>query len=93
MKVQKLNVVRFAPKGQGSFYDYVVANVKSYFRDNKISPYANTEMWVKTAVMLFLYCAVHPDGHRLRIRPSMVVSGFLVHHGNRDERNRNCSYA
>jgi hypothetical protein len=55
MKVQKLNVVRFAPKGQGSFYDYVVANVKSYFRENKISPYANTEMWVKTAVMLFLY--------------------------------------
>jgi len=55
MKVQKLDIVRFAPKGEDSFYDAVVAKVTAYFEDNNISPYANAEMWTKTVVMLLLY--------------------------------------
>jgi linoleoyl-CoA desaturase len=54
--VQKLDIVRFAPKGEDSFYDAVVEKVTAYFKDNNISPYANTEMWVKTVAMLLLYC-------------------------------------
>jgi linoleoyl-CoA desaturase len=55
MKVEKLDIVRFAPKGKDSFYDAVVEKVKQYFETNKISPYANTEMWIKTIAMLLLY--------------------------------------
>ena len=55
MTPKKLNIVRFAPKIKNGFYESVVANVESYFLKNKISPYANTQMWIKTAVMLLLY--------------------------------------
>jgi linoleoyl-CoA desaturase len=55
MKQQTLNYVRFAPVAKNGFYDTVTANVDSYFLANKISPYANATMWVKTAVMLSLY--------------------------------------
>lgn len=57
MKIKKLDIVRFAPKGKDSFYDAVISNVREYFKVNDISPYANREMWVKTIVMLFLYFA------------------------------------
>ena len=55
MKADKLNIVRFAPKGKDSFYDTVVAKVMKYFDANNISPYANNEMWLKTIAMLLLY--------------------------------------
>src|SRR5690606_22773133 len=55
MKVEKLDIVRFAPKGEKSFYDSVVSKVKDYFETNDISPFADTAMWVKTFVMLLLY--------------------------------------
>lgn len=55
MKAEKLSIVRFAPKGEDSFYDAVVTRVATYFETLQISPYANTEMWVKTIVILALY--------------------------------------
>jgi linoleoyl-CoA desaturase len=55
MKVQKLDIVRFASKGKDSFYDAIISKVNTYFETRNISPYANTEMWVKTAVMMSLY--------------------------------------
>ena len=55
MKIQKLDIVRFASKGKDSFYDAIISNVNTYFETRHISPYANTEMWVKTMVMLSLY--------------------------------------
>jgi len=55
MKVEKLSIVRFAPKGKDSFYDAVVDRVKAYFETNQISTYANREMWIKTVAMLLLY--------------------------------------
>ena len=55
MKTEKLNIVRFAPKGENSFYDAVVGKAKAYFEAHHISPYANTEMWVKTIIILLLY--------------------------------------
>lgn len=57
MDVKKLDIVRFAPKGQDSFYDAVIERVRAYFESNNISPYANGAMWLKTAVMLLLYFA------------------------------------
>jgi linoleoyl-CoA desaturase len=55
MKVQKLNMVRFAPRGKDSFYETVIDRVNEYFETSNLSPYANRSMWIKTAVMLFLY--------------------------------------
>lgn len=55
MKVEELNIVRFAPPGKDSFHDTIIARVNSYFKKNKISPFATTGMWVKTVVMLLLY--------------------------------------
>jgi len=55
MKNERLDIVRFAPKGKDSFYDAVTANVGAYFETNYISPYANGEMWIKTSVILLLY--------------------------------------
>jgi linoleoyl-CoA desaturase len=55
MSTDKLNRVRFAPKGQNSFFDEVRAKVNAYFEENHISPYANTTMWIKTIIMLLLY--------------------------------------
>ena len=55
MTAGKLNIVHFAPRGKDSFYETVIARVASYFETNNISPYANTEMWVKTITMLLLY--------------------------------------
>lgn len=55
MKSGKLNIVRFAPKGKDGFYDTVKARARAYFEHNNISHYANTQMWIKTWVMLSLY--------------------------------------
>src|SRR5687767_12715163 len=55
MKVKKLHTVRFAPKSEGGFFTTVTAKVNAYFETNHISPFANTEMWIKTAFMLLLY--------------------------------------
>lgn len=55
MKTNKLDIVRFAPKGMDSFYDTVKDRIKEYFERNNISPYANARMWIKTAVMMLLY--------------------------------------
>ena len=55
MGVQKLKVVRFAPRGNDSFYEKLIKQVNAYLTANAISPYANGEMWMKTTIMLLLY--------------------------------------
>jgi len=52
---KKLNIVRFAPRGENSFVETVTTRVNAYFKTNHISPYANMAMWIKTVVMLSLY--------------------------------------
>jgi len=53
--VAKKQIVRFAPKGKGSFYDEVRSRVNEYFSANNISPYSNSAMYIKTASMLSMY--------------------------------------
>jgi linoleoyl-CoA desaturase len=55
MSAGEFNIVTFAPPGKDSFHSTVMERVKSYFKINNISPYANAKMWVKTIVMLSLY--------------------------------------
>jgi linoleoyl-CoA desaturase len=54
-EVVKKQYVKFSPKGTDSFYDAVKSRVADYFRINNISPYSNSSMYVKTAVMLSMY--------------------------------------
>jgi linoleoyl-CoA desaturase len=51
----KKQLVKFAPKGQDSFYDVVKSRVNEYFRSNNISPYSNSAMVIKTVAMLSMY--------------------------------------
>jgi len=53
--MRKLDIVRFPPRGSESFYESVIAKVDSYFKTNRLSPYANNVMWVKAAAMFLLY--------------------------------------
>jgi len=55
MEVEKLDIVRFAPRGEHSFIETLADRVKSYFSSRHISPYANAGMWVKTGIMMLLY--------------------------------------
>lgn len=55
MKIEKLDIVRFAPRGKDSFFETVIEKVNNYFETNQVSPYANTVMWTKTIIMLLLY--------------------------------------
>ncbi|HLG39093.1 MAG TPA: fatty acid desaturase, partial [Chitinophagaceae bacterium] len=52
---KKLDIVRFASRGSNSFIKTVTIRVNAYFNQRNISPYANTAMWIKTAVMMLLY--------------------------------------
>jgi len=54
-EILKKQIVKFAPKGNDSFYDVVKTKVNNYFIANDITPYSNSKMYVKTAVMLSLY--------------------------------------
>jgi linoleoyl-CoA desaturase len=54
-EIVRKQLVKFAPKGNESFYDVVKTRVNDYFRTNDISPYSNTTMYIKTAAMLSMY--------------------------------------
>lgn len=54
MKTKK-PLVKFAAKGEDSFYDTVKERVDAYFQTNNLSKYANSAMVVKTTVMICLY--------------------------------------
>ena len=51
----KKSIVKFASKGQDSFYDTVKLRVEEYFQANNLQKTANTKMKIKTVVMLSLY--------------------------------------
>ncbi len=50
-------LVKFAPKGEAGFYDTVRERVREYFDSTGLSPNADREMYIKSAVMLTLYLA------------------------------------
>lgn len=51
----KKQFVKFAPKGQNSFYDTVKARVDDYFKTNNFDEQANRKMKIKTVAMLSFY--------------------------------------
>lgn len=55
MSDQKLNIVKFAPRGKDSFHSAVKAGVEEYFKSNNISKQYNTAMVIKTIAMLAMY--------------------------------------
>jgi linoleoyl-CoA desaturase len=68
MKIQKLDIVRFAPRGKDSFYEAITDKVATYFEENNISPYANSAMWWKTGIMAALYFVPYV----------LIVTGYAV---------------
>jgi linoleoyl-CoA desaturase len=83
MEVAKLRIVRFAPRGKHSFYEHVINLVDDYFKSKKLSPYADTKMWLKTAIMLLLYFGPYfiivsgiSSGNLFLFYSSWLVMGF-----------------
>lgn len=54
-QVNKLNIVRFAPRNGEGFYDAAKKGIEKYFAENNLSPYSNTKMRLKTVVMISLF--------------------------------------
>ncbi|MEW6470120.1 MAG: acyl-CoA desaturase [Bacteroidota bacterium] len=55
MEQENLNRVSFAPRERNSFMQVLASRVHGFLKANRISPYANAQMWVKTVIMLLLY--------------------------------------
>lgn len=53
--VNKLNIVRFAPKTSESFYDELKKRIEAYFQRNDVSKHANRTMRWKTVAMISMY--------------------------------------
>ena len=53
--ITKKQIVKFAPRGQENFYNVMKQAVDAYFQSKNLSEQANTEMRIKTVVMLSLY--------------------------------------
>ncbi|MDF3027233.1 MAG: hypothetical protein K0S23_1540 [Fluviicola sp.] len=71
MAAKKLQTVRFATGAKNSFQQTLIKRANAYFKENNISPFANTKMWVKTIVMLSLYFVPY----------AFMVSGFGAGNG------------
>lgn len=55
ISVNKLNIVRFAPRNGEGFYDTVKKNIDKYFSENNLTSYGNTAMKWKTVAMIALF--------------------------------------
>lgn len=50
-----LDEVKFTGKGEEEFYKVLRKRVNAYFKDNNISKFGNTKMYLKTVLMLSMY--------------------------------------
>lgn len=55
ISVNKLNIVRFAPRNGEGFYDTVKKNIDKYFSENNLTSYGNKAMKWKTVAMISLF--------------------------------------
>jgi len=54
-EIVRKKIVKFAPKGNDSFYDVLKSRVNEYFESNNISQHYNPQMILKTVAMLSMY--------------------------------------
>ncbi len=67
--------LRFVDPNKSTFQKVLRQRVNSYFKDNNISKYANTQMVVKTVILLSLY--ILPVVYLILFPVSWPVSLFL----------------
>jgi linoleoyl-CoA desaturase len=53
--VNKLDIVRFAPKNEEGFYDTLKKNIDEFFKENDLAPQGNAALRWKTVVMLSIF--------------------------------------
>ncbi len=53
--MNKLNIVRFAPKNGEGFYDSLKKDIDEFFKENNIGPHGNSALRWKTVAMLSLF--------------------------------------
>lgn len=53
--MNKLELVKFAPRNGEGFYDTCKKKIDAYFKENNIDPHANTAMVTKTILIMLMY--------------------------------------
>lgn len=66
-QINKLDLVKFAPRNGEGFYDTCKKKIDTYFKDNNIDPHANAAMVTKTVLIMLMYLAPY----------AVMVSGIL----------------
>jgi len=61
--VEDEQVHLYDPKCQTDFYDVLRRRVEQYFKDNNLKPRDNTEMYIKTVILLFLWAFLYIKTH------------------------------
>ena len=74
--VQKLSLVKFAPKTGVSFYDDLKARVDNYFTTNKLDVHGDASMKMKTVAMVAMYVVPY-----LFMVSGVAASNLLVFYG------------
>ena len=74
--VQKLSLVKFAPKTGVSFYDDLKARVDNYFTTNKLDVHGDASMKMKTVAMVAMYVVPY-----LFMVSGVALSNLLVFYG------------
>lgn len=54
-QIQKLSLVKFAPKNSAGFFDTLKERVDNYFRENNLDVHGNSAMKMKTAAVVLMY--------------------------------------
>lgn len=65
--IQKLDLVKFAPRNGEGFYDTCKKKIDAYFKEHNLDPHANASMVTKTVLILLMYIAPY----------AVMVSGVL----------------
>ena len=73
--MNKLNIVRFAPKNGEGFYDTLKKNIDDFFKENNIPQTGNRSLWIKTVAMLILFF-VRPE--RLELSTARFVVQYSI---------------
>jgi len=71
--VNKVNIVRFAPRNGEGFYDTLKKNIDDFFKENNVAPHGNWALWSKTIAMLSLFFVPYI----FIVSGSALVSPFL----------------
>ncbi|HXC04198.1 MAG TPA: acyl-CoA desaturase, partial [Bacteroidia bacterium] len=70
--------IKFSNKDKSKFYSTVKSNVNEYFREHNLSPHANTEMVMKTIILLGTYLGCYALMLLVHLSTPVLFITFVV---------------